>query len=107
MLLPDLPDEGVEDVVDVPAVRGRRLDEPAAELVGERLPLLRTHAPLPALLQVHLVAHQDHRNVVGRTNLHTGLSHADAIVNSNSIYDLSITYILVILCFKIWFMGHS
>ena len=69
MLLPDLPDEGVEDVVDVPAVRGRRLDEPAAELVGERLPLLRTHAPLPALLQVHLVAHQDHRNVVGRTNL--------------------------------------
>ena len=69
MLLPDLPDEGVEDVVDVPAVRGRRLDEPAAELVGERLTLLRTHAPLPALLQVHLVAHQDHRHVVGRTNL--------------------------------------
>ena len=69
MLLPDLPDEGVEDVVDVPAVRGRRLDEPAAELVGERLPLLRTHAPLPALLKVHLVAHQDHRHVVGRTNL--------------------------------------
>ena len=89
MLLPDLPDEGVEDVVDVPAVRGRRLDEPAAELVGERLPLLRTHAPLPALLKVHLVAHQDHRHVVGRTNLQIRTSHTDAISYIFSGFDQS------------------
>ena len=69
ILLPDLPDERVEDIVDVPPVRRRRLDEPAAELVGQRLPLLRTHPPLAALLKVDLVAHQDHRNVVGGSNL--------------------------------------
>ena len=103
MLLPDLPDEGVEDVVDVPAVRGRRLDEPAAELVGERLPLLRTHAPLPALLQVHLVAHQDHRHVVGRTNLHTGLSHVDAVGYSN--LTSCVDSILAVFCIKLWIMA--
>ena len=57
MLLSDLPDERVEDIVDVPPMRRRRLDEPAAELVGQRLSLVRTHPPLPALLQVDFIAH--------------------------------------------------
>ena len=69
MLLSDLPDERVEDVIDVPPVRRRRLDKLAAEFVGQRLSLVWTHPPLPALLQVDFVAHQDHRHMVSGPNL--------------------------------------
>ena len=67
LVLAYLPDEDVEDVVDVPPVRGRRLHELAAELGGQRGALLRAHAPLA--LQVDLVAHQDDGNVLRGSHL--------------------------------------
>ena len=67
LVLPYLPDEDVEDVVDVPPVRGRRLHELAAELGGQRGALLSAHAPLA--LKVDLVAHQDDRHVLRGSHL--------------------------------------
>ena len=66
---PDLPDEGVEYVVHMSAMGGRGFDEFAPELVGQRGPLVRADPPLTAVLKVNLVAHQDHRHLVGGANL--------------------------------------
>ena len=50
-----------EDLGDVDVLLGRRLDESAAELLGELLAFLSCDVPL---LDIALVANQDHWNVV-------------------------------------------
>lgn len=59
----DLADQGVEHVVDVVAVGGRRLEEGTAELSGQSQSFFL--ADLSQLPEVRLVPHEDHRGVVG------------------------------------------
>ena len=68
MLLPYFTNEGVEHVIHVPPVRCARLVEGAAELLGQVLALPGVHWPHGGL-EVHLVGHQDHGDVLWGPNL--------------------------------------
>ena len=61
--LPDLPDEGVEHVVHVSPVGGARLIERTVELLSQSLALSHVHRSV-GLLEVHLVGHEHHGDVL-------------------------------------------
>ena len=68
MLLPYFTNEGVEHVIHVPPVRCARLVEGAAELLCQVLALPGVHWPHRGL-EVHLVGHQDHGDILGGPHL--------------------------------------
>ncbi len=68
MHLPNFTNESVEHVIHMPPVRSARLIEGAAELLGQVLALPGLDRPHGGL-EVHLVGHEDYRDILGGSHL--------------------------------------
>lgn len=83
---PNFTNESVEHVIHMPPVRSARLIEGAAELLGQVLALPGLDRPHGGL-EIHLVGHEDYRDILGGSHLGDEVPIFYSLVKTVSLCD--------------------